>query len=231
MGGAGILAAGAIAVSVAGTGSSHREATQAAPAAQAAPALDAVPTASSPTDGWTQLSWNSGSYKLQNWTDAPENQRFTVTDGVYNINVHSGEKRVEMRWDGWADQQKDNMWDADVLIDSGSTKTAIMQVKSNEDGEPIYIQAYDANGDLRNDGEGSPIARNMYGKWFNLKCSFNPSTGVGRIWINNVLVKTRQYDKGGNTWYFKNGAYNNGLPSGARTSVHFKNIKLWRNDH
>jgi hypothetical protein len=33
---------------------------------------------------------------------------------------------------------------------------------------------------------------------------------------------------GGSGWYFKNGAYNNGLPSGARTSVHFRNIELWQ---
>jgi hypothetical protein len=57
-----------------------------------------------------------------------------------------------------------------------------------------------------------------------------PSTGVGRVWINNALVKIRTYKKGGNQWYFKNGTYNNGLPSGGRTSVHFKNIKLWRDD-
>lgn len=186
--------------------------------------------AGSPTAGWTPLSWNSSSYEVQNWTNAPLNQRFTITNGVYNINVHSGEKRVEMRWNDWANQSRDNMWEADVLLDSGSTNTAIMQIKSNEDGEPIYIQVADTKGDLRNDGDSTPIARNMYGKWFNLKCSFNPSTGVGRVWINDTLVKTRKYAKGGTTWYFKNGAYNNGLPSGARTSVHFKNIKLWRDD-
>jgi hypothetical protein len=203
---------------VAGSGSSHSASARSA-------AL-----AASPTDGWTRLSWNSASYNVQDRTNTALNQRFTITDGVYNINVHSGEERVEMRWDNWADQKRDNMWEADVLLDSGSTNTAIMQVKSNEDGEPIYIQVYDSNGDLRNDADSSPIARAMYGKWFNLKCAFNPANGVGRIWINNVLVKTRQYAKGGSTWYFKNGAYNNGLPSGARTSVHFKNIKLWRND-
>jgi hypothetical protein len=215
-----ILAAGTMAASLALT----QGATSHATAARAASA------AAAPTDGWTQLSWNSSSYNVQNWTDAPLNERFTITNGVYNINVHSGEKRVEMRWDDWADQKKENMWEADVLLDSGSTKTAIMQIKSNEDGEPIYVQVNNTKGDLRNDGDSSPIARNMYGKWFNLKCAFNPATGVGRIWIDNALVKTRQYAKGGTTWYFKNGAYNNGLPSGARTSVHFKNIKLWRND-
>ena len=117
-----------------------------------------------------------------------------------------------------------------MFLDPGSTRTAIMQIKSNTNGEPIYIQVFNTNGDLRNDSDGSALARGMYGKWFNLKCAFNPTTGVGRVWIDNVLVKTRQYRKGGTTWYFKNGAYNNGLPSGARTSVHFRNIKLWRND-
>ena len=183
-----------------------------------------------PTAGWTSVPWSASSYNVQNWTKAPLNQRFTITSGIYNINVHSGEKRVEMRWDDWANQKKDNMWEADVFLDPGSTRTAIMQIKSNTNGEPIYIQVFNTNGDLRNDSDGSALARGMYGKWFNLKCAFNPTTGVGRVWIDNVLVKTRQYRKGGTTWYFKNGAYNNGLPSGARTSVHFRNIKLWRND-
>jgi hypothetical protein len=31
----------------------------------------------------------------------------------------------------------------------------------------------------------------------------------------------------GSGWYFKNGAYNNGLPAGARTSVHFRDLTLW----
>ena len=121
---------------------------------------------------------------------------------------------------------REHLWSADVLLDAGSTRTAIMQIKSNTAGEPVYIQVYDTNGDLRNDG-GSQIARNMYGKWFHLNCAFDPATGIGRIWINNTLVATRQYKKGGSGWYFKNGAYNDGLPGGARTSVHFRDITLW----
>jgi hypothetical protein len=190
----------------------------------------ATKRAADPTAGWTPIAWNTDTYKVQNWTKAPMKQRFTITNGVYNINVHSGEKRVEMRWDGWKNQRRDNMWEADVLIDAGSTATAIMQIKSNKDGEPIYVMVYDTKGNLRNDSDHTMIAAAMYGKWFNLKCAFNPATGIGRIWIDNVLVKTRQYRRGGNEWYFKNGAYNNGLPRGAMTSVHFKNIKLWRND-
>jgi hypothetical protein len=191
-------------------------------------ALAGVGAQAPPTAGWTPVSWNASSYYVQNRTKAPMSQRFTVTGGVYNINVHAGEQRVEMRWDDWSNQRVDNMWEADVLLDKGSTRTAIMQVKSNSDGEPAYIQVFNSGGDLRNDADGSAIARGVYGKWFNLKASFNPSTGVARIWINDQLVKTRQYKKGGTHWYFKNGAYNNGLPSGGTTSVHFRNIKLWR---
>jgi FlaG/FlaF family flagellin (archaellin) len=191
-------------------------------------ATAAAVRAASPTSGWTAVSWNTGSYNVQNRTKVALNQRFTTSGGQFNINVHAGEQRVEMRWDDWSNQKVDNMWEADVLLDKGSTKTAIMQVKSNTDGEPAYIQVFNANGDLRNDADGSAIARGMYGKWFNLKVSFNPSTGVAHIWINDVLVKTRQYKKGGTHWYFKNGAYNNGLPSGGVTSVHFRDIKLWR---
>jgi hypothetical protein len=179
--------------------------------------------ATDPTAGFTRYNAN---YKVQNWTHAPLNQRFTITNGVFNINVHSGERRVEMAWDRWANQGRAHMWSADVLIDPGSTRTAIMQIKSNSSGEPIYVQVYDTNGDLRNDG-GGQIARNMYGRWFHMNCSFDPATGVGQIWIDGTLVYTRTYRKGGGGWYFKNGAYNNGLPAGARTSVHFRNIELW----
>jgi hypothetical protein len=197
-----------------------------AAATAAVPLVLAIGNASAATDPTAGFTQYTAGYKVQNWTDAPLNQRFTVTNGVYNINVHSGERRVEMAWDRWTNQGRAHLWSADVLLDSGSTRTAIMQIKSNTDGEPIYVQVYDTNGDLRNDGGGT-IARNMYGTWFHMDCAFDPATGVGRIWINGNLVLTRQYKKGGSGWYFKNGAYNNGLPSGARTSVHFRNIKLW----
>jgi hypothetical protein len=194
------------------------------PTATAAPAAD-------PTTGWTQLSWNADSYYVQNRTDADMADRFWISGGVYTTQVYAGEQRVEMRWDNWPNQSKEYMWDADVMIDRGTSKTCIMQIKSNEDGEPIYIQVANTNGDLRNDGDSSPIATNMYGKWFNLKAAFNPRTGVGRVWIDNVLVKTRQYRTGTSGWYFKNGTYNNGIASGQKSVAHFRDFRFWRNDH
>jgi hypothetical protein len=195
-------------------------------AAVAVPLGIAVGHASAATDPTAGFHQYTANYKLQNWTNRPQSQTFTITGGVININVRSGERRVEMAWDRWTNQGAAHMWEADVLLDAGSTRTAIMQIKSNTSGEPIYIQVYDTNGDLRNDG-GGRVANNMYGKWFHMNCSFDPKTGIGQVWINGNLVFTRHYKAGGSGWYFKNGAYNNGLPSGGRTSVHFRNIKLW----
>jgi hypothetical protein len=180
-----------------------------------------------PPTGWTEVKM---SFKVQNWTDAPMDERFTNKGGVFTTRVFAGEKRVEMRWDDWDDQTKEHMWEGEVNIEPGSTRTAIMQIKSNEDGEPIYIQVFNTSGDLRNNGDSTSIAQDTYGEWFNLKTAFNPTTGVGRAWINDKLVKMRQYRTPTRGWYFKNGTYNNGLPEGAHSEVHFRNIHTFRND-
>jgi hypothetical protein len=85
--------------------------------------------ATDPTAGFHQYTAN---YKVQNCTRRPENQTFTITGGVININIHSGERRVEMAWDRWTNQGVAHEWEADVLLDAGSTRTAIMQIKSLE---------------------------------------------------------------------------------------------------
>ena len=194
--------------------------------AVAVPLGFAVGNASAATDPHAGFTQYTDHFKLQNRTHRSQSQVFSTTNGVININVHSGEQRVEMAWSRWPNQ-KDHLWSGDILIDRGSQRTAIMQVKNNALGEPIYIQIYDANGDLRNDGGGT-IARNMYGRWFHLDAEYNPATGVGHVWIDGNLVYTRNYKTGnGDGWYFKNGAYNNGLPSGGVTSVHFRNIQTF----
>jgi len=177
-----------------------------------------------PTDGMTPYT---ATYKVQNRTAAPLAQRFTIADGVFNTRVFAGEERVEMRWQNWPSQNRENLWDGDVNFEPSTTRTAIMQIKSNTGGEPIYIQVT-TDGEIRNNGDRTPLARNMANKWFNLKASFNPASGLSRAWINDVLVKTRQYNTSSRDWYFKNGTYNNGIPAGGRSAAHFRNVRFWR---
>ncbi|WP_088833790.1 CBM35 domain-containing protein [Paenibacillus tyrfis] len=195
------------------------------------PDLDRIViTGSTVTAGWTEIPWDTNSYFVQNRTKAPMSERFWIENGVYTTRVYAGEERVEMRWNSWTDQNKDNMWEADVMFEPRTEKTAIMQIKSNTGGEPIYIQAT-ADGNIRNNGDSTNIATNMAGSWFNLKCAFNPATGVGHIWINDVLVKTRQYNTTDREWYFKNGTYNNGISKGNYSEAHFKNLRMYRKDN
>jgi hypothetical protein len=197
-----------------------------AAAVMAIPLGFAIGNASAATDPTAGAKPYSDNYKLQNRTNRPDSQVFTTSGGQYNINVRAGEQRVELAWGRWA-SQTDHLMSEDILIDKGSQRTAITQVKNNALGEPIYLQIYDANGDLRNDGGGT-VAKGMYGKWFHVVAEYNPATGIGHLYIDGNLVYTRTYQKGnGDGWYFKNGAYNNGLPSGGTTSVHFRNIKFY----
>ena len=186
------------------------------------PTPTARPTSGSPTDGWTRYS---ATYGVQNWTEAPLSQRFWFENGIHRTRVYQGESRVEMRWKNWPSQSRDNMWDGDVMFSAGTLKTCIMQIKSNTGGEPIYIQVT-TSGTIRNDGESATLATGLAGQWFNLKASFNPSTGVSRAYLNDVLVKTRQYNTSARDWYFKNGTYNNGRPAGY-SEASFRNIRHW----
>jgi type II secretory pathway pseudopilin PulG len=176
-----------------------------------------------PTDGFTQYSSN---YYVQNRTDAPLSERFTSSSGTYTTIVYAGEERVEMRWDTWPKQTHENMWEGDIMFDSGTQKTAIMQIKSNSGEEPIYIQVSNP-GTVRNDNSSTSLLTSYANKWFHVNASYNPSTGVAKLWINGSLKVTRTVTSSARDWYFKNGCYNNGLPSGGRSKASFKNVKFW----
>ena len=107
------------------------------------------------------------------------------------------------------------------MIDSGSNQTCIFQVKSNTTGEAIYLQVF-SPGDVHWGAQGgTTIISNAYGKWFNLKCAYNPATGLARVWVNDELKSTQNHK--GSAWYFKNGTY--GTSKFSRD--HYKNIRTW----
>jgi hypothetical protein len=195
-------------------------------AAAAQAASVAAPRA--PTAGLTKYS---DTYKVQQPYDLPVSARFSVTAGVYNTWVLKGDKplspgsgtgpRTEMRWNtNWT--RVEHMWDGDVLVDPGTENTCIMQIKSNTNGEPIYVVV--KGGNLYH-GSGNLVAHNVVGHWFHLTTDFNPTTGTGHIWVNGVLVFTRHVTNPLSVqYYFKNGVYN---LAGAKSSTHFRNITFW----
>jgi hypothetical protein len=180
-----------------------------------------------PTAGLTQYK---DTYNVQHPYNLPESARFSVTNGVYNAWILKGDKplykgshtgpRTEMRWAlNW--NSGEHMFDADVLVDAGTERTAIFQVKSNTAGEPIYLLIQ--HGDLYH-GTGHLIQKGLVGVWFHLTVDYNPSTGDGHVWVNNKLVFTTHVRKNAQ-YYFKNGVYN---LVGNRSESHYKNITFWK---
>ncbi len=184
-----------------------------------------------PTDPTSGLTQYTDTYKVQHPYNLPESARFSITNGEYNTWILKGDKpfspgsstgaRTEMRWaTNWSSGE--HLWEADVLIDPGTTGTCIMQVHVNGPGEAIYIQT--KNGNLYNSVD-TLLATNIVGAWFHLASAYNPTTHLVQIWVNNRLALTTHYTKpAGTAFYFKNGVYN---LNGAKSETHFKNIQLW----
>jgi hypothetical protein len=181
----------------------------------------AAQMASAQTSGYTQYS---NTYSVQNRTSGCGGYTGGASS-TFTAWVCAGEERVEMRWANFPNQNVYNQWQGDVNFTSGSQATAIMQIKSNTGGEPIYIQI-NTPGTLRNDN-GSNFASGMSGTWFRLNSLFNPANGDGRAYINGSQKVSRTYTTSDRQWYFKNGTYNNGLPSGGKSQASFKNITHW----
>jgi hypothetical protein len=188
------------------------------------------PPGTGPTAGLKQYT---DSYKVQKPYDLDVSQRFSVTSGpTYNAWIVNGDMpfsqgsgtgpRTEMRWGNWS--RVEHMWEADVLVDPGTAGAAIMQVKSNDGFEPVYVNVKN-NGSLYNDSNKTVLATNMWGVWFHMVCAYDPASGNGRVWINGRLAITRNDPHPIDTvWYFKNGVYN---VTGDRAEAHFKNVRFW----
>ncbi len=204
------------------------------PSTSTKPSPSVKPPAQQPPGGPTAgLRQYPDSYKVQQPYDLPPSARFSVTGGpTYNAWIVKGDKpfsqgsgtgpRTEMRWGSWSGVE--HMWEADVMIDPGTDGAAIMQVKSNDGFEPVYVNVRN-NGTLYNDSNHTPLASNMEGVWFHMLCSYDPVSGDGSVWINGRLTITRHDPHPiGTVWYFKNGVYN---VTSARAEAHFTNMRFW----
>ncbi len=182
----------------------------------------ALPLNAAPTDGYTR--YTPPTPGVQNRTNGCGG--YSNSGGIFKAWVCAGEERVEQRWANWPSQTRYNQWQGDIRFDSRTQRTCIMQIKSNTGGEPIYIQVQ-APGTMRNDNS-SVFMSGMAGTWFRLNALFNPANGDSKAYVNGSQRVSRQMSTSSRDWYFKNGTYNNGLPSGGRSTAEFRNVTHWR---
>jgi hypothetical protein len=185
------------------------------------------PSLSGPTAGAIPYT---PTYTVQNRTNRGLNDVYgTFVDPSDNTlvtwtNVCAGEQRTELRWQTWAHQDTTNIEDYDMMFDSDTQRTAVSQVKSDTGGEAVYLQVTNP-GVIREDNENHSLVEHIDGQWHHWTILYNPSTGEGQIWYDHALLEPVTHSTGFFDWYFKNGTYNNGLPTGHCSTAYFKNFK------
>ena len=163
-----------------------------------------------PTAGFTEYM---DTFKVQFPYNLMQSDRFSFVNGVYTAWIYPTDMpfemgsptgpRTEMRWSqNWSTGERE--WEADVLVDSPTTHSCIMQVKSDTPNEEaMYLQV--DNGHLQN-SVGPIIAMNVMDHWFHLNVAYDTATRTGRVWMNNCLIFTTTFANAG-VFYFKNGVY------------------------
>jgi hypothetical protein len=132
--------------------------------------------------------------------------------------------RTEMRWNRFSTGKQ--MWEADVLIPSGTAgPSTIMQVKHRDDEiDPTWSYAlrfHDANGGtFRNHDSGADLQTGVYNRWWNVKAVNDADSGWTHLYINDRLVDKAHVVYNGDR-NFKNGVYG----GAGQTTAHFRDIR------
>jgi hypothetical protein len=115
------------------------------------------------------------------------------------------------------------MFDADVWIEPKTNRTNIMQVfMTTPRPTSLMITAWD-DGNLRTYFGGGPVLKpNANGVWWNLKTRHDTTKGMIFVYGDDKLLGTFP-DRGGSTWYFKNGVYG----SRGRSETRWRNVRYW----
>jgi hypothetical protein len=182
-----------------------------------------------PLQGWTEYE---DTFRLEYPYDLMPSDRYTFENGIYTFWIYPTDKphakgnttapRIETHYTNFTTGQK--MWTADVMVESAAQHTVIFQVHTTASGAgPVYLRIIDGNLEEIN---GSVLAKDLYGKWFNLKVAFTAPQSDAVIYINNCEKLTLKNSRpGSGTFYFKNGVYT------CESSIcrdHFKNVHLYQ---
>ena len=189
------------------------------------------------TVGWTQKMpmWN-----IHSPYDLPPSARVTYdeTTGVHRMWILSTDKpmaankttdpRAEYQWNKYSDGK--NMFDADVWIEPNTDASCIMQVfMTTPSPTSMMLSAWKADGGsvrhygFGTNGAGVPIVNPMsHGHWWNLKVLHDTATHMIEVYVDDVKSQTFS-DRGGSTWYFKNGVYG----TSGRSETRWRNIRWW----
>jgi hypothetical protein len=132
--------------------------------------------------------------------------------------------RTEMRWENDYGGNGARMFEADLFV-AAADRSSIMQVFQTRPRPTSFMLTAWKDGTLRHyfgTGNGPIIAENVIGRWINLKVLHDIAAGRISTFIDDKPSMSFD-DRGGSTWYFKNGAYG----TNSRTETRWRNIRYW----
>jgi ricin-type beta-trefoil lectin protein/alginate lyase len=192
------------------------------------------------------VGWNSKGLKfhVQSPTNAPQSQRYYITNGYYHMLVYSNDgafsignttaPRTEQRFD--PDYTNGIIhYQATMMTDTNSSSVCLFQIHTGDAQSPAFGSTtfmlfwFSSNNGSVHDYSGTTLVTNLSGKWFTLNCDHNMNSRVITVWINGKEV-WQQLDAGAGDFYFKDGGYvqpSHGPTYEMQNNV--TNILIWTN--
>jgi hypothetical protein len=190
--------------------------------------------------GWTP---QTVTFNVQWPYNLAESTRYSFTDGVYHMLVHSDDQpfekgnttrpRTEQRFNPDF-TGGDIQYQAMLMAPADENSYCIMQDHTGDAQSPAYgpvaimfIWQSKDGGSIWNGYTGHELAENLGGQWFQLNVDHNVVTHTIKAWINQQLVVTEQ-DNGATDYYFKDGVYEQDISTpSSQMDTYAKDIQIW----
>ncbi len=182
-------------------------------------------------------------FKVQTPTNAPKNERYWYTNGIYHCEIfhedgafEAGNKtcpRSEQRF--LPDYTSGEIqYQAMEMAPSNENSYCIFQIhtgneQSHAHGATTFMLFwFSGDGGSVHNYAGTELASNLGNKWFQLNVDHNVVRRTITVWINQKLVWT-QRDNGAGDFYFKDGVYMQKHNPTHQMDAYVKNIQMWTN--
>ncbi len=191
------------------------------------------------------IGWNIKplQFHVQSPTNAPQSQRYFVTNGFYHMLVYSSDgafrvgnttkPRTEQRFD--PDYTSGIIqYQATLMAPANENSYCIFQIHTGDAQSRVFgattFMAFwftNFNGSLRA-YSGTTLATNLGNQWFTLNCDHNLNSGIITVWINGSNV-WQQADNGAGDFYFKDGVYVQSHHPTYQMDTYVTNVLIWTN--
>jgi hypothetical protein len=179
----------------------------------------------SPTTGWTKVSYTSDDYHIQTPCGDAKSEHYSYSGGVHHFKIHKGDgpwdcsnppktnPRSEMSLIPLAYNSGQHQLQAWITVPKGTHNACLQQIFGAQESASAYMmRVFDENGGTLKHYRTEVLASGIYDTEFKYNIIHNTNTHRIKVYINDNL-KLDTEDGGFPSighWYFKTGVYMQG---------------------